>query len=87
MKIQRILVIKIHAILACFFFPMVTLYFVSGALYSLDIKGHIDKQVFNLILDRPFAPDIAQLSELAQEELDQRNLVKPTGDQTIVHRT
>lgn len=83
MKIQRMLVIKLHAILACFFIPMATLYFVSGALYALNIKGHIDKQVYNLALDRPFSPDLAQLSDLAKTELDQRGLLHPSGDQTV----
>jgi len=83
MKIQRMLVIKIHAFLACFFIPMATLFFISGALYSLDIKGHIDKQIYNLALDRPFTPDLAELSELAKTELDQHELLRPTGDPTI----
>ena len=83
MKIQRMLVIKIHAFLACFFIPMATVYFISGALYSFDIKGHIAKQVFKLPLDSPFAPDLAQLSALARTELDQRDLVQPGGEQAI----
>lgn len=86
MKIQRMLVIKMHAYLACFFIPMATLYFVSGALYSFDVEGHIDKQVYNLTLDRPFAPDLAELSGIASAALKQRNLSLPTGDASIKHR-
>ncbi|MEZ5502060.1 MAG: hypothetical protein R3E50_05155 [Halioglobus sp.] len=83
MKIQRMLVIKIHAFLACFFIPMATLYFVSGALYTFDVKGSIDKQVFTLALDRPFAPDLAQLSDVATTALRQRDLALPSGDPSI----
>jgi hypothetical protein len=83
MKIQRMMVIKLHAFLACFFIPMATLYFISGALYSFDIKGHIDKQVYNLALDRPFSPDLALLSGLAEKELERRDLPQPNGDPTI----
>jgi hypothetical protein len=83
MKIQRMLVIKIHAILACFFIPMATLYFVSGALYSSGIHGDVDKQVFAVDLERPFAPDLAQLSEIASAALRQRELVPPGGDPSI----
>jgi len=46
MKIQRMLIIQLHAVLACFFMPMALLYFISGALYSFDIKGDVDKQVY-----------------------------------------
>jgi hypothetical protein len=77
------LIMKIHAILACFFMPLAILYFISGALYSFDIKGHVDKQVYTLALDRPFAPDLAQLSELAKTALDQRKLSLPTGSPAI----
>lgn len=83
MKIQRMLVIKIHAFLACFFIPMATLYFISGALYSFDIKGHIDKRVYNVTLERPFSPNLALLSDLAIKELGQRNLEQPTGDSIV----
>jgi hypothetical protein len=83
MKMPRMLIMKIHAILACFFMPLAILYFISGALYTFDIKGHVDKQVYTLALDRPFAPDLAQLSELARTALNQRQLRLPAGDQAI----
>jgi hypothetical protein len=86
MKIQRMLVIKIHAILACFFIPMATLYFVSGALYASGIKGDVEKQVYELDLERPFAPDLAQLSDVARAALQQRGLVPPGGDPAITEK-
>jgi len=82
-KLPRMLIIKIHAILACFFMPLAILYFISGALYSLDIKGHVDKRVYTLTLDHPFTPDLAQLSELAKTALNQRKLLLPTGNPAI----
>ena len=83
MKIQRMLIMKFHAYLACFILPMATLYFVGGALYSSDIKGHIDKQAYNLPLANPFSPDLAQLSALAKAALEQRELVPPGGEPSI----
>ncbi|MDP4916864.1 MAG: hypothetical protein NWR12_04005 [Haliea sp.] len=83
MKIQRMTVMKLHAFLACLFLPMATLFFISGALYSLDIKGGIDKKVYNVTLDSPFSPDLVLLSELAKVELDQLDLPQPNGDPTI----
>jgi hypothetical protein len=86
MKIQRMLIIKIHAILACFFMPMALLYFISGALYSFDIKGDVDKQVYTVALDRPFTPDLAQLSEYAKTALNQHELTQPTGNASITRK-
>jgi len=83
MKIQRMLIIQLHAVLACFFMPMALLYFISGALYSFDIKGDVDKQVYTVALNRPFAPDLAQLSESVTKELDQHQLSPPTGNPVI----
>jgi len=83
MKIPRMLMIKIHAILACFILPMATLYFIGGGLYSYDIEGDIDKQVYQLPLVRPFAPDLAQLSALAKAALVERELAPPRGEPSI----
>ena len=83
MKVQRMAVIKLHVILACLFIPMATLYFVSGALYTFDIKGKIDKQVYDLPLAEPFTPDLERLSELARTALEQRNQALPRGESTI----
>lgn len=83
MKIQRMLIVKIHAILACFFMPIALLYFISGALYSFDIKGDVHKQVYTLTLDRPFTADLAQLSQSVRSALEQRELSLPSGDPSI----
>ena len=83
MKIQRMLVIKIHAVLACFFLPMAALYFISGGLYASGVQGDVDKQVYTLELASPFAPDLAQLSEVARAALQQRGLEPPGGDPAI----
>jgi len=86
MKIQRMLVIKVHAILACVALPLAVLYFISGALYTMDIKGTIKKQVIPLTLSSRFTPDLAMLSALARSELEQRGLARPGGDPTIMEK-
>jgi hypothetical protein len=86
MKIQRMFVIKLHAVLACFFIPTATLYFVSGGLYTLGIEGHTEKTVYQLELDRPFTPDLDRLSGLANSALAERELVLPTGDAKITSK-
>jgi hypothetical protein len=82
----RLLIIKLHAIMACFFLPMALLYFISGALYSLDIKGSVDKQVYRLALDRPFAPDLAQLSDTVTAALEQHSLPLPGGHPSLARK-
>jgi hypothetical protein len=86
MKIQRLLIIKVHAILACFFMPMALIYFLSGALYSLDIKGGVDKKVYTLVLDRPFAPNLEQLSATVTAAMELRDLSLPSGNPTIARK-
>lgn len=86
MKIQRMLIIKTHAFLACLILPMAALYFVGGALYSSDIKGEINKQVYQIPLENPFVPEMAQLSALAKAALSERNLVAPGGDSSIAEK-
>jgi hypothetical protein len=83
MKIQRLAIIRIHAYLACFIMPMATLYFIGGALYSSDIKGEIDKQVYQLPLESDFVPELAQLSALARNTLEQKDLVFPGGESSV----
>lgn len=80
------LIIKVHAILACFFMPIALVYFISGALYSFDIKGDVDKQVFTMTLDRPFTPDLAQLSGSVKTALDQHELSLPAGNPSITKK-
>jgi hypothetical protein len=86
MKIPRLLIIQVHAILACFFLPIALLYFLSGGLYSLDIKGSVDKQVYTLALEQPFTPDLAQLSATVTAALELRELSLPGGDPTIARK-
>jgi hypothetical protein len=83
MKIPRMLIIRIHAFLACFIMPMATLYFVGGALYSSDIKGDIDKQVYQLPVESAFVPELARLSALARSALEQHELLLPGGEASI----
>ena len=85
-KLKRLFIIKLHAVLGCFFLPLAILYFVSGALYSFDIKGHIDKQVDILTLDHPFTPDLAQLTETTRNALNERRQLQPKGEPTITRK-
>lgn len=40
----RLLWMKLHAYLACFFLPITLVYIVTGTLYMFDIKGKVDNE-------------------------------------------
>ena len=40
----RLLWMKMHAYLACFFLPITLVYIVTGTLYMFDIKGKVDNE-------------------------------------------
>ncbi|MDR8522710.1 MULTISPECIES: hypothetical protein [Shewanella] len=40
----RLLWMKLHAYLACFFLPITLVYIVTGTLYMFDIKGDVNKE-------------------------------------------
>lgn len=73
-------------LLAGFFLPIAIIYFVSGALYTLDIKGHVEKKEFTLQLKRPFSPDLDRLTSLTKEALTERKLPLPGGEATLRKR-
>lgn len=81
--ISRLQIMRIHMLLAAFLLPVAAMYFVSGALYTLDIKGHIHKQVITLQPMQPLKPDLELLTQLATRTLRARNLPPPRGEPTL----
>lgn len=84
--ISRYHVMRMHMLLGAFLLPLAILYFVSGALYTVDIKGHIEKQVFTIQLDNPFTPDLERLTGVVERALSDRKLPIPGGDPTLRKR-
>ena len=70
-------------LLAGFLLPMAIIYFISGALYTLDVKGHIDKQEIALKLEQPFSPDLEKLTTVAERALLARQLPLPDGEAVL----
>lgn len=81
--ISRLRVMQAHMLLAGFFLPIAIIYFVSGALYTLDIKGHVKKQEITLQLSQPFTPDLERLTALTRQSLVERELPLPGGEATL----
>lgn len=81
--ISRYRIIQIHMLLAASLLPFAIIYFLAGALYSLDIKGTIQKQVFSMKFEQPLAPNLDQLEALVTKELLKRKLSIPNGEATL----
>lgn len=72
-----------HMLLGSFFLPLAIIYVLSGALYTVDVKGHVDKQTFTLALNEPFTPDIEQLTRVTAQALGERQLPVPSGEPVL----
>lgn len=81
--ISRYRIMQAHMLLAGFLLPIAIIYFVSGALYTLDIKGHVEKQKITLQLESPFTPDLERLTALTKQALLARQLPLPDGEATL----
>jgi len=81
--ISRYRIIQIHMLLAASLLPFAIIYFLGGALYSLDIKGTVQKQVFPLKFEQSLAPDLNQIEALVTKELLERKLPIPNGEATL----
>lgn len=76
---ERSSLMKIHALLAAFIFPVAAMFFITGALYTWGVKGSYDTSTYTLALEQALQPQLYELRELAATELQLRNLEPPTG--------
>jgi len=81
--IDRYQIMRIHVLLAGFLLPVAIVYFAGGALYTLGIKGHIEKQQIVLQLDQPLEPNLDQLTQLVTQALQERKLPLPGGEPVL----
>lgn len=84
MKIlNRSTLMKAHSLLAAFILPVAMMYFVTGALYTWDIKGGYDTTTHELHLKNPIQGELTELIELAKEELERQDIETPSGQANI----
>lgn len=81
--IDRMTLMKVHVVLAAFILPAALMFMITGALYSWDIKGSYSNDVHEIPLNKPIQSDIAELTALAQLELDKLSTTYPEGKPTI----
>lgn len=78
--VSRFKIVQLHMLLSSFVLPAVLLYIVSGALYTLDVKGSVAKQTFIVALEKPFEPNLELLIGVIEKTLLDKALVLPNGD-------
>ena len=76
---NRLQLMKIHALLAAFILPVAVMFAITGALYSWGIKGSYTNEVHKIDLTEPLSNDITVLTKLAEAELSTLNMTAPEG--------
>lgn len=76
---NRLVLIRIHMLLAAFMFPAAFMFLLTGGLYTWEVKGSYNSEAETVILSEPLVDDASVLLELTQQELDKRSLAYPTG--------
>ncbi len=81
--ISRLKIVQLHMLLSNFVLPAVLLFMVSGALYTLGVKGSVAKQTFTVVLAKPFVPNLEMISGVVEKTLAEKALVLPDADPSL----
>lgn len=76
---QRIVIMKAHALLAAFILPVALMFGLTGSLYTWGTKGSYENTAYEVALDVPLTADLAALTSLAEAELQARQISLPEG--------
>lgn len=78
-KINRLMLMKVHALLAAFVLPIAIMYMITGVLYTWGNKGSYHNDVYEVSLSETMRADLTTLTELAESELADREISIPEG--------
>lgn len=81
--LKRPFLMKVHTIIAAFILPAAIMFFVTGALYTWEIKGSYSTSTYEIALQKPIEKELAELVTLATNELKKRDLALPSGHAKI----
>ena len=76
---NRLQIMKIHALLAAFILPVAVMFAITGSMYTWGIKGSYSNDVYNIELKQALTADVAALTKLAESELKSINISVPEG--------
>jgi hypothetical protein len=77
------LLIHLHLIASSFFMPAAILYIVTGALYTIDIKGTYVTVEHSLPLETPLRPDLDACRAISEAFLSGEGIAAPSGGDRI----
>lgn len=80
---NRLQLMKLHALLAAFIFPVLFMFLVTGSLYTWGVKGSYESEIHEVSLAAPVQPDLNVLMSLVESELERLDLPPPSGQAKI----
>lgn len=75
----RIILVKVHMLLAAFIFPAIVMFLVTGGFYTWGVKGSYSDEVHLIELRGPLSADVGQLQKLIVRELGNLGIEVPSG--------
>jgi hypothetical protein len=70
---------KLHTFLSMFFLPMAVIYFLTGSLYLLGLRGDLTRENIKVMLDEPLSENIDSQQKFVAEQLEARSIQVPRG--------
>lgn len=75
--------ITTHLVLASFFLPIAVMFAITGALYTVSIKGSYETTTRDVVLTEPLVGELPALLAVAERELAAAGLSHPTGSASV----
>lgn len=76
---NRMTMMKVHALLAAFVLPVACMFIITGALYTWGVTGGYVNDRYDIQLSEPLEANLIELTALAEGEIEKRGLDNPTG--------
>lgn len=80
---NRLVLMKLHVLIAVFILPVTILFFVTGAFYTWGVKGGYEVSVQSLPLKQPLQNNLNTLVKVVKDELKNQDISLPTGKAKI----
>ena len=75
--------IEMHLIFGSFLIPVVTMFAITGALYSFKITGNYETKKSEIEIPQAVSPDLDQLVIIARKFISENSLAEPSGNPSI----
>lgn len=73
----------IHLLLAAFFLPIAVMFALTGALYTVSIKGSYVESSRTLELSEPLTPQLGSLTRVVEKALEAEGVASPSGAASV----